>query len=177
MTVLYILPLELAEMPSAETIIKVVGVGGGGSNAVNYIYNKDIEGVSCVAINTDAKSLALLNLPHKLPIARHGSGANPAVSKQAAEEHEEDIRSAIKGAEMVFITAGMGKGTGTGASPVVAKIAQELGILTVGVVTIPFKFEGNSSFTALSTVWNNYANMSTPSLSSPTSRLKVYMVI
>lgn len=139
---LHTAPLELAEMPSAETIIKVVGVGGGGSNAVNYIYNKDIEGVSCVAINTDAKSLALLNLPHKLPIARHGSGANPAVSKQAAEEHEEDIRSAIKGAEMVFITAGMGKGTGTGASPVVAKIAQELGILTVGVVTIPFKFEG-----------------------------------
>lgn len=137
-----ITPPELAETPLENAIIKVVGVGGGGSNAVNYIYKKRIEGVSCVAINTDAKSLSLLELPHKLPIARHGAGANPAISRTAAEAHEDDIRSILQGAEMVFITAGMGKGTGTGASPIVARIAQELGILTIGVVTIPFKFEG-----------------------------------
>ncbi|MCQ2192742.1 MAG: cell division protein FtsZ [Paludibacteraceae bacterium] len=135
-------PIELDELPAEETIIKVIGVGGGGSNAVNYIYNKQIEGVGCYAVNTDAKALAMLNMPNKLAIARHGSGANPDVSRKAAEEHEEEIRNILRGAEMVFITAGMGKGTGTGASPIVARIAKEMGILTIGVVTIPFKFEG-----------------------------------
>lgn len=134
--------LELAELPEDETIIKVVGVGGGGSNAVNYIYNKNIAGVGCIAINTDAKSLVQLNLPNKVAIGIHGSGARPDISRKAAEEHEEDIRQALRGAEMVFITAGLGKGTGTGASPIVARIAKDLGILTIGVVTIPFKFEG-----------------------------------
>ncbi len=133
---------ELAETPSNAAIIKVVGVGGGGSNAVNYIYNKNIAGVSCVAINTDAKSLQQLKLPQRLAIAKLGSGADPSVSRKAAEENEDDIKYILKGAEMVFITAGMGKGTGTGASPVIARFAQELGILTIGVVTIPFKFEG-----------------------------------
>lgn len=134
--------LELSEFPGIENIIKVVGVGGGGSNAVNYIYEQHIEGVDCIAINTDAKSLMQLSIPNKLAIARHGSGANPQVSKIAAESFEAEIASLIKGAEMVFIAAGMGKGTGTGASPVVARIAKELGVLTIGVVTIPFKFEG-----------------------------------
>lgn len=141
-TYLNIVQPELAETAFETAIIKVVGVGGGGGNAVNYIYKRKIAGVSCAAINTDAKSLQQLGLPQKLPIAKLGSGADPAISKKAAEEHEEEIKFLLKGSEMAFITAGMGKGTGTGASPVIARFAQELGILTIGVVTIPFRFEG-----------------------------------
>lgn len=136
--------IELAEMPHEESLIRVIGVGGGGSNAVNYIYSKAVEGVNCIALNTDAKALSQLAIPNKLPIGIHGSGAKPEVSRKAAEDHEEEIRRVMEGAEMVFITAGMGKGTGTGASPVVARIAKEMGILTIAVVTIPFKFEGRS---------------------------------
>lgn len=136
--------IELAEEPDDTSIIRVIGVGGGGSNAVNYIFNKDLEGIECIAINTDAKSLDTLAVTKKLAIAQNGAGANPLVSKKAAEDHADDIRYLLKGAEMVFITAGMGKGTGTGASPVVARIAREMGILTIGVVTIPFEFEGKT---------------------------------
>ena len=121
-TYLNIVQPELAETAFETAIIKVVGVGGGGGNAVNYIYKRKIAGVSCAAINTDAKSLQQLGLPQKLPIAKLGSGADPAISKKAAEEHEEEIKFLLKGSEMAFITAGMGKGTGTGASPVIVSM-------------------------------------------------------
>ena len=136
-------PIELDELPAEETIIKVIGVGGGGS-----MINKEVI-IACFFSDETTEAIVLhkqflaLNMPNKLAIARHGSGANPDVSRKAAEEHEEEIRNILRGAEMVFITAGMGKGTGTGASPIVARIAKEMGILTIGVVTAPFEFEGD----------------------------------
>ena len=136
---------EINDGTSIGEIIRIVGVGGGGGNAVNYIYKKGIRSVSCIAINTDIKALNGIDVPKRIPISNKGlgSGTNPEVAKTYAESHEEDIKEALEGAEMIFITAGMGKGTGTGASPVVARIARDMGILTVGVVTLPFKFEGN----------------------------------
>ncbi len=127
--------------------IKVIGVGGGGNNAVNRMISSNIRSVEFIAINTDKQALAKSSATHKIPIGEkitkgHGAGANPEIGTRAAEESMEEIRSAITGADMVFITAGMGGGTGTGAAPVVAKIAQEMGILTVGIVTKPFAFEG-----------------------------------
>lgn len=132
----------LAPEEQEEAIIKVVGVGGGGGNAANYIYNCCIDGVSHVAINTDAKSLKLLDIPSKIELSTLGAGANPEKAKNFALNHIEEIKESLKGSELVFITAGLGKGTGTGASPVVGKIAKEMDILTIGVVTLPFKFEG-----------------------------------
>ncbi|MEW6522533.1 MAG: cell division protein FtsZ [Bacillota bacterium] len=127
--------------------LKVVGVGGGGSNAVNRMINAGLRGVDFVAINTDAQALIMSDALNKLQIGRNitqglGAGANPEVGQKAAEESRELIRQALDGANMVFITAGMGGGTGTGAAPIVAEIAHEVGALTVGVVTRPFSFEG-----------------------------------
>lgn len=127
--------------------IKVVGVGGGGNNAVNRMINSGLKGVDFIAINTDKQALHMSLASNKIQIGEKltkglGAGANPEVGKKAAEESKEQIAEAIKGADMVFITAGMGGGTGTGAAPVVAEIAKEMGILTVGVVTKPFTFEG-----------------------------------
>lgn len=127
--------------------IKVVGVGGGGVNAVNRMIESGLKGVEFIAINTDAQALLLSDADVKLDIGREetrglGAGADPAVGKRAAEEHEEDIREALEGADMVFVTAGEGGGTGTGAAPVVARVARQLDALTIGVVTKPFKFEG-----------------------------------
>lgn len=127
--------------------IKVVGVGGGGVNAVNRMIESGLKGVDFIAINTDAQALLLSDADVKLDIGREetrglGAGADPAVGKRAAEEHEEDIREALEGADMVFVTAGEGGGTGTGAAPVVARIARQLEALTIGVVTKPFSFEG-----------------------------------
>ena len=126
--------------------IKVIGVGGGGNNAVNRMTG-NTKGVEFIAINTDMQALVKSGAAEKIAIGEkitkgHGAGSNPEVGAKAAEESEEAIRMALDGADMVFITAGMGGGTGTGAAPVVARIAQEMGILTVGVVTKPFAFEG-----------------------------------
>lgn len=128
-------------------VIKVVGVGGGGVNALNRMIEKGQRGVEFVAINTDAQALLMSEADVKLDIGREitrglGAGADPTVGKRAAEDHEEEIELALKGADMVFVTAGEGGGTGTGAAPVVAKIAKRLGALTVGVVTRPFDVEG-----------------------------------
>ncbi len=129
--------------------IKVVGVGGGGCNAVNRMASSDFANVEFVSINTDAQSLYHSKSETKVHIGMEatrglGAGANPDIGKNAAEESVEELKSALKGADMVFITCGLGGGTGTGAAPVVAQIARELGALTVGVVTKPFSFEGQS---------------------------------
>jgi cell division protein FtsZ len=128
--------------------IRVIGVGGGGSNAVNRMIQANMMGIEFIAVNTDAQALLLSETPHHIRIGDKltrglGAGGNPSVGAKAAEESAEEIYEALKGSDMVFITAGMGGGTGTGASPVVAHIARELGALTVGVVTKPFTFEGN----------------------------------
>ena len=138
------------EFPGDDTpsIIKVIGVGGGGSNAVNHMYKEGIHGVTFALCNTDNQALAKSPVPVKLqlgPTITHGLGAGncPPKAKEAAEESSDDIRALLDdGTQMVFITAGMGGGTGTGAAPVVARIAKEMNILTVGIVTIPFLFEG-----------------------------------
>ncbi|WP_216830864.1 cell division protein FtsZ [Alkalihalobacterium elongatum] len=127
--------------------IKVIGVGGGGSNAVNRMIENGLQGVEFIAVNTDAQALHLSKAEIKLQLGGKltrglGAGANPDIGKKAAEESKEQIEEALQGADMVFITAGMGGGTGTGAAPVIAEIAKELGALTVGVVTRPFTFEG-----------------------------------
>ena len=130
-----------------QPILKVVGIGGGGGNAVNRMIQNDVKGVDFVAINTDAQVLRLSKAETRLQIGKLltrglGAGADPEIGRQAAEESEDDIREILRGSDMVFITAGMGGGTGTGAAPVVARIARELGCLTVGIVTKPFTFEG-----------------------------------
>jgi cell division protein FtsZ len=127
--------------------IKVVGVGGGGVNAVNRMIDGDMRGVEFIAVNTDAQALLMSGANVKIDIGREltrglGAGADPAVGRRAAEDHRDEIEAALKGADMVFVTAGEGGGTGTGAAPVVAAIARSLGALTVGVVTKPFAFEG-----------------------------------
>jgi cell division protein FtsZ len=130
-------------------VIKVVGIGGGGVNAVNRMIEVGLKGVEFIAINTDAQALLMSDADVKLDVGRDstrglGAGANPEIGKQAAEDHAEEIEAAIKGADMVFVTAGEGGGTGTGGAPVVARIARSLGALTIGVVTRPFKFEGRN---------------------------------
>jgi cell division protein FtsZ len=128
-------------------VIKVVGIGGGGSNAVNRMVDAGLKGVEFVAVNTDAQALLMCDADAKLHIGASatrglGAGANPEVGREAARESRDEIKDALKGADMVFVTAGEGGGTGTGGAPVVAEIARELGALTVGVVTRPFSFEG-----------------------------------
>ncbi len=128
-------------------LIKVVGVGGGGVNAVNRMIDAGLKGVEFVAVNTDAQALLMSDADIKLDIGREltrglGAGSDPEVGRQAAEDHREEIRSALEGSDMVFITAGKGGGTGTGAAPVIAEVARECGALTIGVVTRPFGFEG-----------------------------------
>lgn len=128
-------------------IIKVVGIGGGGVNAVNRMIEVGLKGVEFIAINTDAQALLMSDADVKLDIGREltrglGAGANPEVGAKAAEDHADEIEEVIKGADMVFVTAGEGGGTGTGGAPVVARIARSLGALTIGVVTRPFAFEG-----------------------------------
>ena len=128
-------------------VIKVIGVGGGGNNAVNRMIEHGVEGVEFIAVNTDAQALNMSKAEIKLQIGEKltrglGAGANPEIGKKAAEESREQIEEVIKGADMVFVTAGKGGGTGTGAAPVIAQISRDLGALTVGVVTRPFSFEG-----------------------------------
>lgn len=136
------------ETESAARII-VIGVGGAGNNAVNRMVSEAIAGVEFIGVNTDKQALTLCKAPTTIQIGEKltkglGAGAQPQVGEQAAEESAEDIRQAIQGADMVFVTCGMGGGTGTGAAPVVANIAKEMGILTVGVVTKPFRFEAKT---------------------------------
>ncbi|AWX14673.1 cell division protein FtsZ [Mergibacter septicus] len=138
-------PVEYDIMPDA--VIKVIGVGGGGGNAINHMIESEIEGVDFFSVNTDAQALRKNKAPNTIQIGREttkglGAGANPNVGRAAAEADQEQLRTMLEGADMVFIASGMGGGTGTGAAPVVAQIAKELGILTVAVVTKPFGFEG-----------------------------------
>jgi cell division protein FtsZ len=134
-------------VPGRVANIKVIGVGGGGSNAVNRMIASDVSGVEFWSINTDAQALTLTAAPSRLQIGQKltrglGAGGNPAIGQKAAEESRDEIATALEGADLVFITAGMGGGTGTGAAPIVAEVAKEMGALTVGVVTRPFIFEG-----------------------------------
>jgi cell division protein FtsZ len=133
--------------PENNVVIRVIGVGGGGGNAVNRMVTTGVRGIDFVAINTDKQALNYSAATMKLQIGQKitgglGCGSNPGVGSEAAQENEDEIRQMLQGANMVFITAGMGGGTGTGGAPVVARIAKEMGILTVGVVTRPFNFEG-----------------------------------
>ena len=138
---------ELMDSHGEEAVIKVIGVGGGGGNAVEHMVAQNIEGVEFIAVNTDAQVLRSSSADVTLQIGSSltkglGAGADPNIGREAAQEDRETIRQALDGADMVFITAGMGGGTGTGAAPEVARIAREMGILTVAVVTKPFPFEG-----------------------------------
>ena len=135
------------EMDENVTTIKVIGVGGGGGNAVNRMVSDGLQGVEFIAMNTDQQALAKNHATVKVQLASkltkgRGAGADPEIGQRAAEESKDEIANALKGSQMVFITAGMGGGTGTGAAPVVAEVAHDLGILTVGIVTKPFSFEG-----------------------------------
>lgn len=140
-------PSDFPIVPSSVAQIKVIGVGGGGGNAVNRMVDSGVSGIDFWSINTDAQALTHAKSLKRLQIGQKitrglGAGGNPAIGQKAAEESRDEIAQALQGADLVFITAGMGGGTGTGAAPVVAEIAKDLGCLTVGVVTRPFKFEG-----------------------------------
>ncbi len=153
-------------MPAPQNylaVIKVVGIGGGGVNAVNRMIEVGLKGVEFIAINTDAQALLMSDADVKLDVGREltrglGAGANPEVGRQAAEDHREEIEEVLKGADMVFVTAGEGGGTGTGGAPVVANVARSIGALTIGVVTRPFTFEGrrraNQSDTGIDSLRN-----------------------
>lgn len=143
-----LLEIKTNDAESAAKII-VVGVGGAGNNAVNRMIDESIDGVDFIGVNTDKQALQLCKAPKLLQIGEKltkglGAGAKPEIGEKAAEENVEEITSALKGADMVFVTCGMGGGTGTGAAPVVAKISKDMGILTVGVVTKPFRFEAKA---------------------------------
>ena len=142
------LEIKTNDAESAAKII-VVGVGGAGNNAVNRMIDESIEGVDFIGVNTDSQALQLCKAPRILQIGEKltkglGAGAKPEIGEKAAEESSEDIATALRGADMAFVTCGMGGGTGTGAAPVIAKMAKEMGILTVGVVTKPFRFEAKA---------------------------------
>ena len=144
--------LEFETSIDSLAIIKVIGVGGGGNNTVNRMIEHGVQGIEFIAVNTDAQALNMSKAQVKMQIGEKsarglGAGANPEVGKKAAEESKEQIKAALQGADMVFVTAGMGGGTGTGAAPVIAQIARDLGALTVGVVTRPFSFEGRKRAT------------------------------
>ena len=133
--------------PSQSARIEVIGVGGGGSNAVNRMILSDLEGVGYRVLNTDAQALIQSQAQQRLQLGQTltrglGAGGNPTIGQKAAEESRTDLHDALQGSDLVFIAAGMGGGTGTGAAPVVAEVAREVGALTVGIVTKPFSFEG-----------------------------------
>ena len=135
------------EMFNEKPVLKVVGVGGGGCNAINRMIENDVQGVEYIAINTDSQVLKSSRAEQRIQIGKKitkglGAGANPEVGRRSAEESEQEIRKAIEGSDMVFITSGMGGGTGTGAAPIIARYAKESDAVVVGVVTKPFSFEG-----------------------------------
>ena len=147
---------ELVDSVPQSAVIKVIGVGGGGGNAVRHMIANEIEGVDFICANTDAQALRDIDARTVLKLGNNitkglGAGANPEIGRQAAMEDRERIAEVLDGADMVFITAGMGGGTGTGGAPVVAEVARELGILTVAVVTRPFPFEGRKRMTIAET--------------------------
>ena len=134
-------------LPSQNAKIEVIGVGGGGSNAVNRMINSDLDGVSFRVLNTDAQALLQSAAESRVQLGQNltrglGAGGNPSIGQKAAEESKEELQQALEGSDLVFIAAGMGGGTGTGAAPVVAEVAKQSGALTVGIVTKPFSFEG-----------------------------------
>ena len=138
---------EFEEAIARNARMKVIGVGGGGSNAVNRMIDEDLEGVEFISVNTDAQALKLAKSQHKIQIGKMltrglGAGARPEIGRQAIEESREEMLNSMEGADLVFVTAGMGGGTGTGAAPVIAELAREKGALTIGIVTKPFLFEG-----------------------------------
>ena len=139
--------LQFESEPDNSAVLKVIGVGGGGCNAVNRMMETNLAGVEYIAVNTDKQALKKCNAENKIQIGEKltrglGAGGNPEIGQQSAEETIDTIVDIIEGSDMVFITAGMGGGTGTGAAPIIAKAAKDMGILTVGVVTRPFSFEG-----------------------------------
>ena len=167
---------ELDDNFESGVNIKVVGVGGGGGNAVNRMITSHIRGVEFICVNTDKQALLHSSAPNKIPIGEkitkgHGAGSNPEVGCQAAEENLEEIKNALQGADMVFITTGMGGGTGTGAAPVVARAAKEMDIHTVGIVTKPFSFEGKRRMTQAETGIENLAQFVDSLVVIPNERL------
>jgi len=159
------------------TVIKVIGVGGGGNNAVNRMVESDVKGVEFIAVNTDKQALIRCAAPTKILIGDkvtkgRGAGANPEVGLRAAEENIDDIKAALAGTDMVFITAGMGGGTGTGAAPAIAKVAKDMGILTIGVVTKPFAFEGKKKMDFAEVGIENLRKVVDSIIMIPNERLK-----
>ena len=157
--------------------IKVIGVGGGGNNAISRMISSGVRGVEFIAINTDMQALNRCTAETKIAIGQRttkglGAGANPDVGAAAAEESIEEIKAALQGANMVFITAGMGGGTGTGAAPVVAKLSKEMEILTIGIVTKPFMFEGKRRMTQAEAGIENFAQYVDSLITIPNERLK-----
>ena len=141
------MPFGMDMGPDNVVTIKVLGIGGGGTNVINRMINAGVRGVEFVAVNTDKQALSISNATYKIQIGEkltkgQGAGSNPEIGRKSAEENRAQIAKALEGTDMVFITAGMGGGTGTGGAPIVADVAREAGILTVGVVTKPFAFEG-----------------------------------
>ena len=157
--------------------IKVIGVGGAGGNAVNNMIDANLQGVKFIVANTDAQALDISRAEHKIQLGSHltqglGAGANPEVGKDAAYENIEEIRTAISGSHMVFITAGFGGGTGTGAAPVIAEVCRELGILTVAVVSKPFSFEGTKRFQQAEAGVDNLRSITDTVITIPNDRLR-----
>ncbi|KKX47318.1 hypothetical protein L950_0227095 [Sphingobacterium sp. IITKGP-BTPF85] len=157
--------IQFEMLKEQSSIIKVIGVGGGGGNAVNHMYKQGISGVDFIVCNTDAQALELSPIPNKVQLGMSltegmGAGADPDVGENSAIESIDDIKRMLgTNTKMLFITAGMGGGTGTGASPVLAKAAKELGILTVAIITTPFTFEGNVAVRKPKKVYRNCVNM------------------
>ena len=171
------MPFELEEQYDIGVKIKVVGVGGGGGNAVNRMIETNIRGVEFIVINSDKQALMRSAAPHKIAIGEkitkgRGAGANPEIGARAAEESQEEIAAALKDTDMVFITAGMGGGTGTGAAPVIAKIARDMGILTIGIVTKPFVFEGRKRMEAAEAGIKTFRDAVDSLIIIPNERLK-----
>jgi len=167
---------DIMEQHSEEAVIKVIGVGGGGGNAVEHMVKQQIEGVRFIAANTDAQALRNSSADITVQLGTQitsglGAGANPEVGRSSAEEDAETIRNSLEGADMVFIAAGMGGGTGTGAAPVVAKIAKDLGILTVAVVTRPFDFEGKKRAAAAEQGINELSEIVDSLITIPNNKL------
>ncbi|MGO2275199.1 cell division protein FtsZ, partial [Pseudoalteromonas nigrifaciens] len=167
---------DMMEQHSEEAVIKVIGVGGGGGNAVEHMVKQQIEGVCFIAANTDAQALRNSAAHVTVQLGTQitsglGAGANPEIGRQSAEEDADTIRASLEGADMVFIAAGMGGGTGTGAAPVVAKIAKELGILTVAVVTRPFDFEGKKRAAAAEQGINELSEIVDSLITIPNNKL------
>lgn len=156
--------------------IKVIGVGGGGSNAVNRMIDSGLKGIEFIAINTDKQALLSSKAEHKIQIGEKltkglGAGANPEIGKKAAEESKEEVTSYLQGADMIFVTVGMGGGTGTGAAPIVAEMAKEMGVLTVGIATKPFTFEGKRRMTHAEQGINELRNSVDTLVTIPNDRL------